>query len=179
MKKNMNKKNKILLFLIFSCLTFIKGQDLKLFTPIIITNLSSDIINNEKVNKVVLDYYNPNPNEMESNLLKYCSDEGVLYLFDVEQKKFKTFLNFKKVDRVISSENFLGIFKYFNLIKETDKFFLASSSTGSYPSHYERINSIEILEKSQKFLILKINYSDIYDFKGYGVLVLQDYKYTK
>lgn len=35
------------------------------------------------------------------------------------------------------------------------------------------------MEKNQKFLIIKINYSDIYGYKGYSVLVLQDYKYIK
>lgn len=177
--KNITKKSKILFFLTFSFFYFSKGQDLKLFTPIIISNLPNGMINNEKVNKVVLDYYNPNSNEMNFNLLKYSSDDDTLYLFDKEQNKFKLFLNFKNPGKVTSSENFLGVFRYFDLTHKSENCFTASSTSGNYPSHIEKISSIEILEKSKKLIIIKVNYSDIYDFKGYGVLVLQDYKYVK
>jgi hypothetical protein len=173
--KNIAKKSKILFFLIFSFFYFIEGQDLKLFTPIIISNLSNGIANDEKVNKVVLDYYNPDPNEMNINLLKYSSDDDTVYLFDTEHNKFKLFLNFKNPGKLTSSENFLGVFRYFNLTQKSEKCFTVSSASGNYPSHIEKIRSIEILEKSKKYIILKVNYSDIYDFNGYGVLVLQDY----
>ncbi|ALR31261.1 hypothetical protein ATE47_12340 [Chryseobacterium sp. IHB B 17019] len=178
MKIRNMKINKILLFLILGFINFAQGQDLKLFSPIVISNLPNDIINNEKVNKVILDYYNPEANKMELSFLKYSSDDNVLYLFDSEKKGFKPFIYFNKIGKNVSTENFLGIFRYFDLTQESERCFKASSASGNYPSHFEKIDSIEVLEKDKRFLIIKINYSDIYDFKGYGVLVLQDYKHT-
>lgn len=172
-------KNKVLFLILFCSLSFFKSQDLKVYSPILISNLPNGKINNEKVNKVILDYYNPNANDMESNFLKYNYDDSILYIFDLDKKEFKSFINFKKREKVISKENYLGIFRNFNILKDSENKFKVISATGNYPSHFEKINSIEVLEKSKQFLILKINYSDIYDFKGYGVLVLQDYKYAK
>jgi hypothetical protein len=179
MQKDTMKRNRILFILFFLYVYTIRGQELKLFTPILISNLQTEIIDGERVNKVVLDYYNPDVNKMETFFFKYSSDDNTLYLFNSEYKEFRNFLNFNKIGKKVSSENFLGIFRYFNLIQESEKCFKALSTTGNYPSHFEKINSIEVLEKDKKFLILKINYSDVYDFKGYGILVLQDYKYTR
>ncbi len=179
MQKNTMIKSKVLFLVLFCTLNFFKSQDLKVYSPILISNLPNGSINSERVNKIILDYYNPNVNDMESNFLKYSSDDKVLYLFDVEKNQFKSFINFKKHEKVISKENYLGVFRNFNVIRDSENKFKVISATGNYPSHFEKINSIEVLEKSKQFLILKINYSDIYDFKGYGVLVLQDYKYVK
>ncbi|MGE8525351.1 hypothetical protein [Chryseobacterium rhizosphaerae] len=161
------------------CNLLVNAQDLKLFNPILISNLTYEIVNNEKVNRVVLDYYNPKVDQMDINYLKYSSDNNTLYLYNTEKNEFKTFLVFDQEGKTISFGNFLGIFRYFNLKQKSANCFLATSTTGNYPSHIEKINSIDILEKNKRFLIIKINYSDIYDFKGYGVLVLQDYKYEK
>jgi len=177
MKRNTIIKSKILFLIIFCSLNLFKSQDLKSYSPILISNLPNGMLNNERVNKVVLDYYNPNVNDMKSDILRYSSDNDKLYIFDFDKKEFKCFLNFNNKDKTISSENFLGIFRNFNIIKDSENKFKVISATGNYPSHFEKINSIEVLEKNKRFLILKINYSDIYDFKGYGVLVLQDYKY--
>lgn len=173
-------KSKVLFLILLGYLNFFKSQDLKIYAPILISNLPNGNINNERVDKVVLDYYNPNVNNMEVNFLKYSSDDNKLYLFDSNKNEFKTLLDFSlKIENVVSSENFLGLFKKFNVIKKLDNKFIILSATGSYPSHFEKINSIEVLEKDKQFLIVKINYVDIYDFKGYGVLVLRDYKYAK
>ncbi|GEN75074.1 hypothetical protein [Chryseobacterium hagamense] len=176
MKKNIKVRSKILLITLFCYFNFFQSQDLKVFSPILISNLPNGNINNEKVNKVVLDYYNPNVKDMQCDFLKYSSDDKTVYIFDQDKKVFKSFLSFQNNEKIISKENFLGIFRNFTVVKENEKSFKVISSTGNYPSHFEKINSIEILEKSKRFLILKVNYSDVYDFKGYGVLVLQDYK---
>lgn len=167
-------------FIILFCyFNFFQSQDLKVFSPIIISNLPNGNINNEKVNKVILDYYNPNVEDMGSEFLKYSSNDKTLYIFDHNKKVFKSFLNFQTKEKIVSKENFLGVFRNFSVIKDSENKFMVVSSTGNYPSHFEKINSIEVLERSKTFLILKINYSDIYDFKGYGVLVLQDYGCTQ
>jgi len=180
MKKNIMQKNKILFFLVLICMNFVKAQDLKLFTPILISDIKSIMINGEMNNQAIVDYFNPDFNKMRKEVLKYSSDSNALNLYDSESNSYKPFLFLNKKNKeIVSTKNNFGVFRSFNLIKKNDRLFEAVSSTGSYPSHFERIKSIEILEKSQKFLIIKINYSDIYGYKGYSVLVLQDYKYVK
>ena len=178
MQKDIRITNKVLYILLFCFLNFFKGQDLKMYSPILISNLPNGNINNEKVNKVILDYFNPNIDGMQSDFLKYSSNDNTLYIYDRDKKVFKSFLNFEMKGKIISKENFLGIFRNFSVIRDSENKYKVMSSTGNYPSHFEKINSIEILERSKRFLILKINYSDIYDFKGYGVLILQDYKHN-
>lgn len=179
-EKNIMKKNKILFFLMLICMNFVKAQDLKLFTPILISDTKSIMINGEMNNQAIVDYFNPDFNKMRKEVLKYSSDSDALNLYDSESNSYKPFLFLNKKNKeIVSTKNNFGVFRSFNLIKKNDRFFEAVSSTGSYPSHFERIKSIEILEKSKKFLIIKINYSDIYGYKGYSVLVLQDYKYVK
>ncbi|WP_312175513.1 hypothetical protein [Chryseobacterium sp.] len=174
------KKNKILFLLVLICVNFFKAQDLKLFTPILISDTKSIIIDGEMNNQAIVDYFNPDINKMQKEILKYSSDLNVLDLYDSESNSYKPFLFLNKKNKeIVSTKNNFGVFRSFNLIKKNERLFEAVSSTGSYPSHFERIKSIEILEKSQKFLIIKINYSDIYGYKGYSVLVLQDYKYAK
>lgn len=174
------KKNKILFFLLLICVNFVKAQDLKFFTPILISDVKSIMINGEMNNQAIVDYFNPDFDKMQKEILKYSSDLNVLYLYDSESNLYRPFLYLNKKNKeTVSTENNFGVFRSFNLIKKNDRFFEAVSTTGSYPSHFERINSIEVMEKSQKFLIIKINYSDIYGYKGYSVLVVQDYKYIK
>lgn len=161
-------------------MNFVKAQDLKLFTPILISDIKSIMVNGEMNNQAIVDYFNPDFNKMRKEVLKYSSDSNALNLYDSESNSYKPFLFLNKKNKeIVSTKNNFGVFRSFNLIKKNDRFFEAVSSTGSYPSHFERIKSIEILEKSKKFLIIKINYSDIYGYKGYSVLVLLDYKYVK
>lgn len=174
------KKSKILFLLVLVFANLVQGQDLKLFSPILISDIKSIIINGQMNNQAVVDYYNPDINEMRKEVLQYSSDLNVLNLYDYESNSYKPFLFFNKKNKeIVSTKHNFGVFRSFNLIKKNNRLFEAVSATGSYPSHFERIKSIEILEKSQKFLVIKINYSDIYGYKGYSVLVLQDYKYAK
>lgn len=178
MKKNMKKIIvSSLIILLTSWNAYFHCQDLKLFTPILISNLPDGCINNEKVSKVILDYFNPNLAKIEASFFKYSSDENILYLYSFDKKEFKAFLKFNSIGEKVSLENYLGVFRYFSLIQESNETFISVPTTGNFPSHSERITTIEILERNKKFLIVKINYSDIYGFKGYGILIFQDYKY--
>lgn len=72
----------------------------------------------------------------------------------------------------------LGIFDEFNLQRQGENFFITKSPYGGYPSHHRIINSIEILNKTKKDLILRVNFQDEFEWKYFGILVLKDYKYA-
>lgn len=78
------KKNKILFFLLLICVNFVKAQDLKFFTPILISDVKSIMINGEMNNQAIVDYFNPDFDKMQKEILKYSSDLNVLYLYDSE-----------------------------------------------------------------------------------------------
>ncbi|UQB69960.1 hypothetical protein [Epilithonimonas zeae] len=150
------------------------SQDLRLYTPILIVNAKDTIIDGNKVNKVVADYYNPDFKKMEKEYLRYDSNSQVVEIYDKKSNFFKPFINLKFQGETI--ENYFGMFKYFKIIQNTKNEFKTSSATGNFPSHFEKINSIEILQKEKRYLILKFNYSDIYGFRGFGVLSLTDFQ---
>lgn len=65
-------------------MNFVKAQDLKLFTPILISDIKSIMINGEMNNQAIVDYFNPDFNKMRKEVLKYSSDSNALNLYDSE-----------------------------------------------------------------------------------------------
>ncbi|MDR4953821.1 hypothetical protein REB14_16700 [Chryseobacterium sp. ES2] len=170
------KKITFLSVLLLSFINLVQGQVLEFYRPIIIT-YKSEILNNEKINLGMFDYLKQETSTMKSEYLKYDSDKESLYKYDGVSKSFQKIICLKS-DNFKSQEKIkLGIFDEFNLVKENSKSFIASSPYGKYPSHHKIINSIEILQKTKKTLILRINYQDEFEWKYFGILVLTDYKY--
>ncbi|ALR31259.1 hypothetical protein ATE47_12330 [Chryseobacterium sp. IHB B 17019] len=170
------KKTAILYILLLSLTTMVKGQILEFYKPIIVT-YKSGILNNDKINIGVFDYFKQDTSKMKSEYLKYDSDKESLYKYDDVNKKFQKIICLKSESFKSQEKIKLGIFDEFNLAKESSKNFIASSPYGKYPSHHKIINSIEILQKTKKTLILKINYQDEFEWQYLGILVLTDYKY--
>ncbi|MDP9960052.1 hypothetical protein [Chryseobacterium lathyri] len=170
-------KKKIFLYILFLSFTnIVKGQVLEFYNPIIVT-YKAGTLNNEKVNLGIFDYFKQDTSKMKYEYLKYDSDKESLYKYDDIKKVFQKIIclqseNFKSREKIK-----LGIFDDFNLVKENSKNFIASSPYGKYPSHHKIINSIEILQKTKKTLILRVNYQDEFEWKYFGILVLTDYKY--
>lgn len=164
-----------LLILFFSILSNnFFSQDLRLFEPILIANAKDTIINGSKINRVIADYYNPDFKKMVKDYLRYDSKSQIVEIYDKTSKNFKPFINLNFQGE--TKENYFGIFKYFKIIQKSKDEFKTSPTSGNFPSHFQRINSIEILQKEKNFIILKLNYSDIYGFKGFGVLNLTDFQ---
>ncbi|MCJ7932429.1 MAG: hypothetical protein MUW56_02020 [Chryseobacterium sp.] len=166
----------ILYILLLSFTNIVKGQVLEFYKPIIVT-YKSGMLNNEKINLGVFDYFKQDTSKMKYEYLKYDSDKESLLKYDDANKIFQEIIclktkNFKSQEKIK-----LGIFDEFNLVNENSKSFIASSPYGKYPSHHKIINSIEILQKTKKTLILRINYQDEFEWKYFGILVLTDYKY--
>jgi|GEM_PF-1655029 len=177
-KKKMRKKiNLIPLYIIILSFAIpVKAQILEFYRPIIVT-YKPGILNNEKVNLGVFDYFKQDTSKMKYEYLKYDSEKESLFKYDDTNNAFQKIIclksgNFKSQEKIK-----LGIFDEFNLLKENSKSFIASSPYGKYPSHHKIINSIEILQKTKKTLILKIHYQDEFEWKYFGILVLTDYKY--
>lgn len=169
-------KKHILFFILILYPNIFNSQVLEAYTPILIVNNKGIVFNNEKVDEVSLDYYTPNEEDLIKDYFRYDSDACTLYLFDKKEKKNKVFLSLKP-NEVKFSKNKLGVFEYFDLIREGKNNFMALPSYGVYPSHTLQIKSIEILSQTKKNLILKLNYLDIFAWKSFGVLVFKDYKY--
>jgi hypothetical protein len=170
------KKTAILSILFLSLANLVKGQILEFYRPIIVT-YKSGILNNEKINLGIFDYFKQDPSIMNSEYLKYDSDKEALYKYNEVSKNFQKLICFKSENFKSQEKIKLGIFDEFNIVRENPKNFVASSSYGKYPSHHKVINSIEILQRTKKTLILKINYQDEFEWKYFGILVLTDYKY--
>lgn len=170
------RKTAFLSILFLSFVNLVKGQILEFYKPIIIT-YKSGMLNNEKIDLGIFDYFKQDTSKMKFEYLKYDSDKETLYKYDDVSKSFKEIMclrsgNFKSQEKIR-----LGIFDEFNMIRESPKNFVASSPYGKYPSHHKVINSIEILQKTKKKLILRINYQDEFEWKYFGILILTDYKY--
>ncbi|GEN73203.1 hypothetical protein CLA01_32750 [Chryseobacterium lathyri] len=178
-KTKMTRKIKIV-FLFILLLSFtnniVKGQILEFYNPILVT-YKSGILNNEKINLGIFDYFKQDTSKMKYEYLKYDSDKESLYKYDNASKIFQRIICLKAESFKSQEKIKLGIFDEFNLVKKDSKSFIASSPYGKYPSHHKIINSIEILQKTKKTLILKINYQDQFEWKYFGILVLTDYKY--
>jgi len=173
----MTKINLILLYVVASSfISPLKAQILEFYKPIIIT-YRTGILNNEKVDLGVFDYFKQDTSKMKYEYLKYDSEKEILYKYNDSSKVFQKIICLKPENLKSQKKIKLGIFDEFNLTKENSKSFIASSPYGKYPSHHKVINSIEILQKTKKTLILRINYQDEFEWKYFGILVLTDYKY--
>lgn len=178
-KKKMERRTKriVFLYIIFLFATsIVKGQVLELYNPIIIT-YRSGILNNEKVNVGIFDYFKQDTSKMKFEYLRYDSDKESLYKYDNIKNTFQKIICFKSENFKSQEKIKLGVFDEFNLTREDPKNFIASSPYGKYPSHRKIINSIQILQKTKKKLILRINYQDEFEWKYFGILILTDYKY--
>ncbi|BEV03450.1 hypothetical protein [Chryseobacterium gambrini] len=177
-KKIILKKTKLILYIIITnFFSLIQAQVLEFYKPIIITQRPGSV-NNEKIDLGIFDFFKQDTSKMQYEYLRYDSDKAVLYKYDESNKVFKTILclndqNFK------SKEIKLGIFDEFVLTKENTNSFKATSpyGDGRYPSHHKIIKSIEILQKTKKRLIIRVNYQDEFEWKYFGILILSDYRY--
>lgn len=177
----MEKIKKGILIHILIMLFFVgntKGQILEVYKPIIVT-YRSGMLNNEKINLGIFDYFKQDPSKMKCEYLKYDSDKGVLYKYDESNKTFQTILGLNATNFKSRQEIKLGMFDGFVLTQENSNSFKATSpyGDGRYPSHHKIIRSIEILQKTKKRLIVRVNYQDEFEWKYFGILVLTDYKY--
>lgn len=150
------------------------SQNLRSFEPILIVNAKDTIVNGSKINRVIADYYNPDFKKMAKEYLRYDSNSQIVEIYDKKSKNFIPFINLNFQGE--TKENYFGIFKYFKIIQKSKDEFKTSPTIGNFPSHFQRITFIEILQKEKNYIILKFNYSDIYGFKGYGVLNLTDFQ---
>ena len=178
----MKKRNKfkIFLYIIFTiCFTNkMTAQILEFYKPIIIS-YKTGLLNNKKIGIGIFDYFKQDTSKMQYEYLKYNSVEESLSKYDNKSKSFQNIICFKSGDFKSQEKIKLGIFDEFNIIRESSNNFVASSPYGKYPSHHKVINSIEILQRTKKTLILKINYQDEFEWKYFGILILTDYRYEK
>ncbi len=175
------KKTKLIIFLyvLIMCFTsMVKGQILEFYKPIIVT-YKTGTLNNEKIDLGIFDYFKQDTSKMKYEYLKYDSDKGVLYKYDELNKVFQTILCLNNQNFNSKEEIKLGMFDGFVLKRENSVNFIATSpyGDGRYPSHHKIIKSIDILQKTKKTLVLRINYQDEFEWKYFGILVLTDYKY--
>lgn len=150
------------------------SQNLRLFEPILIANAKDTVIDGNRINKVIADYYNPDFKKMNKEYLRYNSKSQIVEIYDKKSSAFKSFINLNFQGE--TKENYFGVFKYFKITQRIDNEFKISPTSGNFPNHFQKINSIEILQKEKNYIIVKFNYSDIYGFKGYGVLNLTDFQ---
>lgn len=175
----MIKINFILLYLVIvSFVNPLKAQILEFYKPIIVTYKSGKL-NNEKVDLGIFDYFKQDTSKMKYEYLKYDSDKGVLLKYDEPNKAFQTIVCLNAGNFKSKQEIKLGMFDGFILTQQNSESFKATSpyGDGRYPSHHKIITSLEILQKTKKRLIVKINYKDEFEWKYFGILVLNDYKY--
>lgn len=175
----MIKINLVILYMIISSFTNpLEAQVLEFYKPIIIT-YKEGVLNNEKINLGIFDYFKQDNSKMKFEYLKYDSDNGSLLKYNESNKDFQTILYLKKQNFKSQQEIKLGMFDGFILTQENSNSFKATSpyGDGRYPSHHKIIRSIEILEKTKKRLIVKVDYQDEFEWKYFGILVLKDYKY--
>ena len=172
-------KKKIFINILILCfIGSIKGQILEVYKPIIVS-YKSGVLENKKINLGIFDYFKQDTSKMKYEYLKYDSDKEALYKYDEPNKVFQTVLCLDNQNFKSKEEIKLGIFDGFVLKKDNANNFTAMSpyGDGRYPSHHKIIRSIEILQKTKKRLILRVNYQDEYEWKYFGILVLNDYKY--
>lgn len=176
----MRKRNNFIIFLyvilIGCCTNKIKGQILEFYKPIIIS-YRQGVLKKEKVDLGIFDYFKQDTSKMKYEYLKYDSDEESVFKYDSESKFFQKIICFKSGDFRSQEKIKLGVFHEFNLAQQDSKNFIASSPYGKFPSHIQIIKSIEVLQKTKKTLILRINYQDEFEWEYFGILVLTDYKY--
>ncbi|WP_102981180.1 hypothetical protein [Chryseobacterium scophthalmum] len=107
----------------------------------------------------------------------YDYEKEILYKYNDTIKAFQKVICLQPDNFDIQKNIKLGIFDEFNLQRQGEDVFIAKSPYGGYPSHHRIVNSIEILSKTKKDLILKVNFQDEFEWKYFGILVLKDYKY--
>ncbi|MGG5207301.1 hypothetical protein ACQWU4_00025 [Chryseobacterium sp. MIQD13] len=172
-------KKKIFIYILLLCFAGnVKAQVLEFYEPIVVS-YKSGVLNNEKIDIGIFDYFQEDTSKMEYEYLKYDSDKGILYKYDRKKKVLQTILCLNNQKYKSKEEIKLGMFDGFVLTRENSNSFKATSpyGDGRYPSHHKIINSIEILQKTKKTLILRINYQDEFEWKYFGILVLTDYRY--
>jgi hypothetical protein len=172
-------KKKIFIYILILCFAInVKGQVLEFYEPIVVT-YKSGVLSNEKIDIGIFDYFQENTSKMEYEYLKYDSDKGVLYKYDVANKVFQTILCLNNPSYKSKEEIKFGMFDAFILSRENSNSFKATSpyGDGRYPSHHKIIKSIDILQKTKKALIIRVNYQDEFEWKYFGILVLKDYRY--
>ncbi|MGN7863599.1 hypothetical protein [Chryseobacterium sp. 22458] len=176
MKKRNNFIIILYLVLISCCTNRAKAQILEFYKPIIIS-YRPGLLNKEKIDIGIFDYFKQDTSKMKYEYLKYDSDDESIFKYDNESKSFQKIICLKSGDFRSQEKIKLGIFHEFNVIQQDPKNFIASSPYGKYPSHVQIIKSIEVLQRTKKKLILRINYQDEFEWKYFGILVLTDYKY--
>ena len=85
------KKKIFVYFLILCFVGNVKGQILEFYEPIIVT-YKSGLLNNQKIDLGIFDYFKQDTSKMKNEYLNYDSDKGVLYKYDVANKVFQTIL---------------------------------------------------------------------------------------
>lgn len=170
---------KIFTYILLLCFAGnVKGQVLELYKPIIVS-YKSGVLNNEKIDLGIFDYFKQDTSKMKYEYLKYDSDKGILYKYNVGNKVFQTILCLNTPNYKSKEEIKFGMFDGFVLTKENSNSFKAGSpyGDGRYPSHHKIIKSIDILQKTKKRLIIRVNYQDEFGWGYFGILVLNDYRY--
>ncbi|WP_263602854.1 hypothetical protein [Chryseobacterium sp. PET-29] len=172
------KKKILIYFLILFFAGSVKGQILEFYEPIVVT-YKSGLLNNQKIDLGIFDYFKQDTSKMKYEYLKYDSDKGVLYKYDDTNKISQTILCLNNQNYKSKEEIKFGMFDGFILKRENSNTFIASSpyGNGKYPSHHKIIKSIDVLQKTKKKLIIRVNYQDEFEWKYFGILVLNDYKY--
>jgi hypothetical protein len=169
-------KNIVFLAILFLS-NIAKAQILEFYQPIVVT-YDSAILNNERVSIGIFDYFENDASKMKYEYLKYDSEKEVLYKYNDTLKSFQKMICLQTDNFDVQKNIKLGIFDEFNLQRQGENFFITKSPYGGYPSHHRIINSIEILSKTKKDLILRVNFQDEFEWKYFGILVLKDYKYA-
>ncbi|VXB14535.1 hypothetical protein [Chryseobacterium sp. 8AT] len=108
----------------------------------------------------------------------YDYEKEILYKYNDTIKAFQKVICLQPDNFDIQKNIKLGIFDEFNLQRQGEDVFIAKSPIGGYPSHRRIVNSIEILSKTKQDLILKVNFQDEFEWKYFGILVLEDYKHS-
>lgn len=172
-------KKKIFIHILILCFAInVKGQVLEFYEPIVVT-YKSGVLNNEKIDIGIFDYFQEDTSKMEYEYLKYDSDKGGVYKYDRTNKIFQTILCLNTPNYKSKEEIKFGMFDGFILKGENANSFIAMSpyGDGRYPSHHKIIKSIDILQKTKKKLIIRVNYQDEFGWRYFGILVLNDYRY--
>ncbi|MDQ0781692.1 hypothetical protein [Chryseobacterium sp. W4I1] len=172
-------KRKAFIYILLLCFAGnAKAQILEFYEPIIVT-YKSGMLNNEKIDLGIFDYFQDDTSKMKYEYLKYNSDKEILSKYDSDNMTFQTILCLSTPNFKSKQEIKLGMFDGFVLTRENSGSFIATSpyGNGRYPSHHKIIKSIDVLQKTKKTLIIRVNYQDEFEWKYFGILVLKDYKY--
>ncbi len=164
------KVNSFILIILFGLM----NAQLEHYQPLIITRGYDVKVDNVKMDEVIIDTYKINYKSMKKVIFHYDYENAMVKYWNKEEKSFCPFIYLNKSEEVIDVN--LGLFNHFDLEKTNEHLFQASPTYGGYPSHYNRLNSIEILRRNKLSLVMKFNFTDEFGWKGFGIVVLYNYK---